>query len=41
MITKGPTEHLAIEAEASIGNFIAHNLFAAISGPIITDNERQ
>src|SRR3546814_16551237 len=37
VITKGPTDHLAVEAEAGIGNFDAYNLFAAISGPIAGD----
>lgn len=37
VITKGPTDELAMEAEAGIGNFDAYNLFAAVSGPIAGD----
>lgn len=37
VITKAPTDHLAIEAEAGIGNFDAYNLFGAVSGPVLGD----
>ena len=37
VISKGPTDYLAMDAEAGIGNFDANNLFAAVSGPIAGD----
>lgn len=37
VITKGPTDELAMEAEVGIGRFDAYNVFAAVSGPVAGD----
>lgn len=37
VITKGPTDSFALEAEAGIGNYDAYNVFAAVSGPLLGD----